>query len=226
MLNDNEKKPAGIPEIQIAVTGQQFFWTYEYPHAVTGAAPLRSYQLYLPKGDTVYFNMRSRDVIHAFWIPAFRLQEDVVPGHHDPLPGDPRSPRQLPDRLQPAVRRRALADALRRARRDARELPAWLRSQAAEELERRHRLHGHELGDGVELRCRERERRPAGGLEAHAISTGRRVIMSARCRGPDTLMATTVPTPTAAAGPAHRPGGPPASIGANCARRASTAPPG
>jgi len=24
--------------------------------------------------------MRSRDVIHAFWIPAFRLQEDVVPG--------------------------------------------------------------------------------------------------------------------------------------------------
>ncbi len=80
VLNDNEKKPAGIPEIQIAVTGQQFFWTYEYPSAVTGAAPLRSYQLYLPKGDTVYFNMRSRDVIHAFWIPAFRLQEDVVPG--------------------------------------------------------------------------------------------------------------------------------------------------
>ena len=55
-------------------------WTFEYPSAVTGAAPLRSYQLYLPKGDTVYFNMRSRDVIHAFWIPAFRLQEDVVPG--------------------------------------------------------------------------------------------------------------------------------------------------
>ena len=28
----------------------------------------------------MYFNMRSKDVIHAFWIPAFRLQEDVVPG--------------------------------------------------------------------------------------------------------------------------------------------------
>ena len=26
------------------------------------------------------FNVRSKDVIHAFWIPAFRLQEDVVPG--------------------------------------------------------------------------------------------------------------------------------------------------
>jgi cytochrome c oxidase subunit 2 len=80
ILYDNEKKPAGIPEIQIGVTGQQFFWSYEYPSSVTGGAPLKSYQLYVPDGDTIYFNMRSRDVIHAFYIPAFRLQEDVVPG--------------------------------------------------------------------------------------------------------------------------------------------------
>jgi len=80
VLHDNEKKPAGVPEVQIGVTGQQFVWSYEYPSSVTGGAPLRSYQLYLPEGDTVYFNMRSKDVIHAFWIPAFRLQEDVVPG--------------------------------------------------------------------------------------------------------------------------------------------------
>jgi cytochrome c oxidase subunit II len=80
VLYDNEKKPAGIPEIQIGVTGQQFFWSYEYPSSVTGGAPLKSYQLYVPDGDTIYFNMRSRDVIHAFYIPAFRLQEDVVPG--------------------------------------------------------------------------------------------------------------------------------------------------
>ncbi len=80
VLHDNEKKPAGVPEVQIGVTGQQFFWTYEYPPSVTGGAPLKSYQLYLPEGDTVYFNLRSKDVIHAFWIPAFRLQEDVVPG--------------------------------------------------------------------------------------------------------------------------------------------------
>jgi cytochrome c oxidase subunit 2 len=80
VLNDNEKKPSGVPEIHVNVTGQQFFWSYEYPSAVTGGAPLKSYQLYVPKGDTVMFDMRSKDVIHAFWIPAFRLQEDVVPG--------------------------------------------------------------------------------------------------------------------------------------------------
>jgi cytochrome c oxidase subunit 2 len=80
ILHDNEEKPSGVPEIQIAVTGQQFFWSYEYPSSVTGGKPLSSDQLYIPMGDTVYFNMRSKDVIHAFWIPAFRLQEDVVPG--------------------------------------------------------------------------------------------------------------------------------------------------
>jgi cytochrome c oxidase subunit 2 len=80
ILKDNEKKPSGVPEIQVGVTAQQFFWTYEYPSSVTGGAPLESYQLYLPEGDTVYFNMRSKDVIHAFWIPAFRLQQDIVPG--------------------------------------------------------------------------------------------------------------------------------------------------
>ena len=80
VLHKNEQKPRGVPEVQIGVTAQQFFWSYQYPSSVTGGAPVSSYQLYLPKGDTVYFNLRSRDVIHAFWIPAFRLQEDVVPG--------------------------------------------------------------------------------------------------------------------------------------------------
>lgn len=80
VLRNNERKPAGVHEVQIGVTGQQFFWDYEYPSSVTGGKPVKSYQLYLPEGYSVYFNMRSKDVIHAFWIPAFRLQEDVVPG--------------------------------------------------------------------------------------------------------------------------------------------------
>jgi cytochrome c oxidase subunit 2 len=78
VLADNEKKPAH--EIQVGVTGQQFFWSFQYPPSVTGGAPINSYKLYLPDNESVLFNMRSKDVIHAFWIPAFRLQEDVVPG--------------------------------------------------------------------------------------------------------------------------------------------------
>ena len=78
VLHENEAKPAR--EIQIGVTAQQFAWSYQYPPSVTGGAPLNSYKLYVPKGESVYFNLHSRDVIHAFWVPAFRIQEDVVPG--------------------------------------------------------------------------------------------------------------------------------------------------
>ena len=78
VLAENEKKPAR--EIDVGVTGQQFVWTYQYPPSVTGGAPINSYKLYLPENESVEFNLRSKDVIHAFWIPAFRIQEDVVPG--------------------------------------------------------------------------------------------------------------------------------------------------
>ena len=78
VLHDNEKKPAR--EISVGVTGQQFAWSFQYPPSVTGSKPVESDQLYLPKGESVRFALHSKDVIHAFWIPAFRLQEDVVPG--------------------------------------------------------------------------------------------------------------------------------------------------
>jgi cytochrome c oxidase subunit 2 len=78
VLHDNEKKPAR--EINIGVTGQQFAWSFQYPPSVTGGAPVESDQLYLPNNESVQFHLHSKDVIHAFWIPAFRLQEDVVPG--------------------------------------------------------------------------------------------------------------------------------------------------
>jgi cytochrome c oxidase subunit 2 len=79
VLHENERRPGGR-ELEVGVTGQQFFWDYTYPASVTGGAPLHSYQLYLPEGESVQFTMRSKDVIHAFYVPAFRLQEDVVPG--------------------------------------------------------------------------------------------------------------------------------------------------
>jgi cytochrome c oxidase subunit 2 len=79
VLHNNEKKPA-TPEMVVEVTGQQFAWTYQYPSSVTGGTPLRTTHLYVPENESVYFKIRSVDVIHAFWIPAFRLQIDAVPG--------------------------------------------------------------------------------------------------------------------------------------------------
>jgi cytochrome c oxidase subunit II len=78
VLHDNEKKPPR--EIRVGVTAQQFAWTFQYPPSVTGGRPVQTTQLYLPEGESVKFELHAKDVIHAFWIPAFRLQEDVVPG--------------------------------------------------------------------------------------------------------------------------------------------------
>jgi cytochrome c oxidase subunit 2 len=76
VLRHIEKNQPNAMKVQ--VTGQQFTWTFQYPQA--GGKMISSPQLYLPKGKPVYFNIKARDVIHSFWVPAFRLKSDAVPG--------------------------------------------------------------------------------------------------------------------------------------------------
>jgi cytochrome c oxidase subunit 2 len=78
VLEDIEEAKAG--EWRINVTGQQFTWTFEYPEAITGGEPVRSAQLYVPQNQPVHFHVKSQDVLHDFWIPAFRMKIDAVPG--------------------------------------------------------------------------------------------------------------------------------------------------
>jgi len=62
--------------LQINVTAQQFEWTFNYPDANNATSPV----LRLPEGRSIELNMRSLDVIHAFFVPEFRTNEDIVPG--------------------------------------------------------------------------------------------------------------------------------------------------
>jgi cytochrome c oxidase subunit II len=62
--------------LRINVTAQQFAWTFAYPDAHNAASPV----LRLPEGRSVELDMRSLDVIHAFFVPEFRTNEDIVPG--------------------------------------------------------------------------------------------------------------------------------------------------
>jgi cytochrome c oxidase subunit II len=75
-LNDIEQKKKG--ELVVNVTGQQFTWRYSY--AGPGGKKVESTQLYLPVNRQVKFEIHSKDVIHSFWIPDFRLKSDAVPG--------------------------------------------------------------------------------------------------------------------------------------------------
>ena len=76
VLVDIEDAQAG--EMRVNVTGQQFAWSYEYPQA--GGKPIKSNQLYLPNDRPVRFYVKALDVIHDFWVPAFRMKVDAVPG--------------------------------------------------------------------------------------------------------------------------------------------------
>lgn len=77
LLVDIEKAPAKGPERVVAVTGQQFAWSYDYNE---GGKKFASNLLYLPAGRSVKFDVKAKDVIHDFWVPDFRMKVDAVPG--------------------------------------------------------------------------------------------------------------------------------------------------
>ncbi|MGD8488968.1 MAG: cytochrome c oxidase subunit II [Anaerolineae bacterium] len=62
-------------QLVVEVTGFQFGWNFEYPQY-----DVSSSELYLPVGRQVLFRITSRDVIHSFWVPEFRIKQDAVPG--------------------------------------------------------------------------------------------------------------------------------------------------
>jgi cytochrome c oxidase subunit 2 len=61
--------------ITIYVTGKQWMWSFAYPNGTASEGVL-----YVPAGKPVKLVMTSRDVIHSFYVPAFRLKRDVLPG--------------------------------------------------------------------------------------------------------------------------------------------------
>jgi len=70
-------------EMIINVTGQQWWWEYDYPaQADQGITQpiITSGQLVIPVGTNVLLRETSRDVIHSYWIPALNGKKDAVPG--------------------------------------------------------------------------------------------------------------------------------------------------
>ena len=70
-------------EMIINVTGQQWWWEYDYPvqndYGITQPI-ITSGQLVIPVGTKVMLRQTSRDVIHSYWIPALNGKRDAVPG--------------------------------------------------------------------------------------------------------------------------------------------------
>ncbi len=67
-----------VPDVVVKVTGVQWAWQVDYPaYGITNAA-----ELVLPVDKRVKFEVTAKDtdVMHSFWIPAFRNKIDAVPG--------------------------------------------------------------------------------------------------------------------------------------------------
>jgi cytochrome c oxidase subunit II len=65
---------------EVYVVGKQWVWQFDYPGGQTSL-----HTLYLPADRPVKLVMTSRDVIHSFFVPAFRLKMDAVPGRYTSL---------------------------------------------------------------------------------------------------------------------------------------------
>lgn len=65
-----------VPEgaFEVKVTARMWDWSFEYPNGV------KTEKLYVPVDRPIKLLLHSLDVIHSFYMPAFRVKEDVVPG--------------------------------------------------------------------------------------------------------------------------------------------------
>ena len=66
--------------LEVAVVGKQWMW---YVQHAEGRSEIN--ELHVPLGGPVRLRMTSQDVIHSFYVPAFRVKQDVLPGRYTSL---------------------------------------------------------------------------------------------------------------------------------------------
>ena len=85
---ENQGKP--VP-LTVNVMGLQYAWIFTYPE--TG---ITSGELHIPVDQEVQLNITAQDVLHAFWLPEFRLKQDAIPGRQSELRFTPNKVGQYP----------------------------------------------------------------------------------------------------------------------------------
>ena len=74
-ISQNSNNESGIGNLNIEVTAMQFAFLFNYPKG-----EFISGELHVPVNEKVSIKMESKDVIHAFWVPEFRIKQDIIPG--------------------------------------------------------------------------------------------------------------------------------------------------
>lgn len=71
------------PDVVVNVTGFQWGWQFAYPDlgvTIEGAGEISPPELVVPVGQTTRFVLRTTDVNHSFWVPAFLEKRDLIQG--------------------------------------------------------------------------------------------------------------------------------------------------
>ncbi len=83
-----QNKATSLP---VEVTALQFAFLFHYPKG-----DILSGELHVPVGQPVSMRLESKDVIHAFWVPQFRIKQDIIPGQPTMLNFTPTKPGRYP----------------------------------------------------------------------------------------------------------------------------------
>lgn len=73
---DMKTPPAG-ETLELYAIGKQWMWKFQHPNGVR-----ENNTLHVPVGQPIKLMMTSQDVIHSFFVPAFRVKQDVLPGRY------------------------------------------------------------------------------------------------------------------------------------------------
>jgi cytochrome c oxidase subunit II len=89
-LVDRSLAEAGPDPLRIKVTARQWWWQVDYPGEIPSEAFTAANELHLPVNRPAVIELRARDAIHAFWVPALSAKADLIPGRTNYLAVTPR----------------------------------------------------------------------------------------------------------------------------------------
>lgn len=69
--------------VEVRVTGQKWFWSLDYPQGFTLGGAGETFVM--PENTPIKLVMSSKDVLHSFYVPNFRIKQDVIPGRYTTL---------------------------------------------------------------------------------------------------------------------------------------------
>ena len=77
--NANSPEPGALT---VDVRGHQWWWEFTYPHPDDpDSKVVTANEMYIPVGEVVNVTLRSKDVLHSFWIPKIAGKVDLVPNN-------------------------------------------------------------------------------------------------------------------------------------------------